>query len=35
MTIDDIKGNQVDCFWTGEDGQPNAETFPINVLRKY
>jgi len=31
MTVDSIKGNQVDCFWTGEDGQPNAETFPIDV----
>jgi uncharacterized protein YodC (DUF2158 family) len=35
MTVDSIKGNQVDCFWTGEDGQPNAETFPIGVLQKF
>jgi uncharacterized protein YodC (DUF2158 family) len=34
MTVDSIKGNQVDCFWTGEDGQPNAESFPIDVLQK-
>jgi len=35
MTVDSIKGNQVDCFRTGEDGQPNAETFPIDVLQKF
>ena len=35
MTIDSIKGNQVDCFWTGEDGQPNAESFPIDVLQNF
>jgi uncharacterized protein YodC (DUF2158 family) len=29
------KGNQVDCFWTGGDGQPNAESFPIDVLQKF
>lgn len=35
MTVGSIKGNQVDCFWTGEDGQPNAESFPIDVLQKF
>jgi uncharacterized protein YodC (DUF2158 family) len=35
MTVDSIKGRQVDCFWTGEDGQPNAESFPIDVLQKF
>ena len=35
MTVDSIKGNQVDCFWTGEDGQPNAESFPVDVLQKF
>jgi hypothetical protein len=35
MTIESAKGNQVDCFWAGLDGQPNAESFPIDVLRKY
>jgi hypothetical protein len=27
MTVDSITDNQVDCFWTGADGQPNAESF--------
>jgi uncharacterized protein YodC (DUF2158 family) len=35
MTVNGIKGNQADCFWTGEDGQPNADSFPIDVLRKF
>jgi uncharacterized protein YodC (DUF2158 family) len=35
MTVDSIKGNQVDCFWTGLDEQPNAESFPIDVLQKF
>jgi uncharacterized protein YodC (DUF2158 family) len=35
MTVDSIKGNQADCFWTGEDGQPNAESFPVDVLQRY
>jgi hypothetical protein len=35
MTIESVKGNQVDCFWAGLDGQPNAESFPIDVLQKY
>jgi len=35
MTVDSIKGNQVDCFWTDEDGQPNAEGIPIDVLQKF
>ena len=34
MTVDSIRGDQVDCFWTGGDGQINAETFPIQVLQK-
>jgi uncharacterized protein YodC (DUF2158 family) len=35
MTVDSIKGNQADCFWTGADGEPNAESFPIGVLQKF
>jgi uncharacterized protein YodC (DUF2158 family) len=35
MTVDSIKGNQVDCFWTGLDGEPNAESFPADVLKKF
>jgi uncharacterized protein YodC (DUF2158 family) len=34
MTVDSIKGDQVDCFWTGMDGAPNAESFPAGVLQK-
>jgi uncharacterized protein YodC (DUF2158 family) len=33
--VDSIKGHQVDCFWTGEDGQPNAESFSVDVLQKF
>src|ERR1700750_1417245 len=35
MTVASIRGNQVDCFWTDGDGQPNAESFPVDVLLKY
>ena len=35
MTIDSIKGNQVDCIWTGEDGEPNAQSFPADVLQNF
>jgi uncharacterized protein YodC (DUF2158 family) len=35
MTIDSIKGDQADCFWTGLDGEPNAERFPLEVLQKF
>jgi uncharacterized protein YodC (DUF2158 family) len=35
MTVDSISGDQVDCFWTGADGEPNAESFPIDVLKKF
>jgi hypothetical protein len=34
MTIGGIKGDQVDCFWIGMDGQPNADNFPTDVLQK-
>jgi uncharacterized protein YodC (DUF2158 family) len=34
MTVKGIKGNQVDCFWTDGIGQMNADSFPIDVLRK-
>ena len=30
MTFESIKGDQADCFWTGVDGQPNAESFPFS-----
>jgi uncharacterized protein YodC (DUF2158 family) len=35
MTVGSIKGDRVDCFWTGEDGAPNADSFPVDVLRKF
>jgi hypothetical protein len=35
MTVDSVKGSQVDCFWTGDDGEPNAEGFPADVLQKF
>ena len=34
MTVDSIKGDQVDCYWTDGNGQINAESFPIYVLQK-
>jgi uncharacterized protein YodC (DUF2158 family) len=34
MTVDGIKGDQVDCYWTDGNGQINAESFPIYVLQK-
>jgi hypothetical protein len=35
MTVDSIKGSLVDCFWTGMDGAPNAESFPADVLQNF
>ena len=33
MTVRDIKGDQVDCFWTDFNGQINADSFPVDVLQ--
>jgi uncharacterized protein YodC (DUF2158 family) len=33
MTVRDIKGDQVDCFWTDWNGQINADSFPVDVLQ--
>jgi len=33
MTVKDIKGDQVDCFWTDANGQINADSFPADVLQ--
>jgi uncharacterized protein YodC (DUF2158 family) len=33
MTVKDIKGDQVDCFWTDVNGQINADSFPVDVLQ--
>ena len=35
MTINRIEGDQVDCFWTDWNGQPNDATFPAYVLQKF
>jgi len=35
MTVDNIKGSGVDCYWSDWNGQPNAQTFPIEVLQKF
>ena len=34
MTVHQIDGDQVDCFWTDLTGQPNDAKFPIYVLQK-
>jgi uncharacterized protein YodC (DUF2158 family) len=33
MTVKGIKGDQVECFWTDENGQINADSFPMDVLQ--
>jgi uncharacterized protein YodC (DUF2158 family) len=35
MIVDGIRGNQVDCYWTGMDGVPISENFPAAVLQKF
>ena len=35
MTVDTVKNDQVDCFWTDGSGQANNATFPVQVLRKF
>jgi uncharacterized protein YodC (DUF2158 family) len=35
MTIRDIKGDRVDCFWTDVNGQINADSFPVDVLQTF
>jgi len=35
MTVDSIKGNQIDCYWTNWDGVPISESFPADVLQKF
>lgn len=36
MTVENIKGSGVDCYWWSDwTGQPNAQTFPIEVLQKF
>jgi uncharacterized protein YodC (DUF2158 family) len=33
MTVKDVKGSQVDCFWTDVNDQINANSFPVDVLQ--
>jgi uncharacterized protein YodC (DUF2158 family) len=33
MTVDGIKGDQVDCVWTDWDGTIASGSFPIEVLQ--
>jgi uncharacterized protein YodC (DUF2158 family) len=35
MTVDRIKGDQVDFYWTNWDGVPISESFPATVLQKF
>jgi uncharacterized protein YodC (DUF2158 family) len=35
MTVDAPNGDKVDCLWTDLNGQINAESFPVHVLRKF
>lgn len=35
MTVNAIKGDQVDCVWNDWNGQPNDATFPAYVLQKF
>jgi uncharacterized protein YodC (DUF2158 family) len=36
MTVDSVKGDQVECVWTDlNNGQPDDATFPAEMLQKY
>jgi uncharacterized protein YodC (DUF2158 family) len=35
MIVERIEGDQVDCIWTGADGEPNVKSFPIDVLQEF
>ena len=34
MTVEGIKGDHVDCFWTDFNGQINTNSFPADVLQR-
>jgi len=34
MTVEGVKGDQVDCYWSDPSGQMSAQSFPIYVLQK-
>jgi uncharacterized protein YodC (DUF2158 family) len=36
MTVDGVKGDQVECVWTDlNNGKPDDATFPADMLQKY
>ena len=35
MTVEGIKGDKADCFWTDPNGMPNDATFPVYVLQRF
>ena len=36
MTVNGVKGDQVDCVWTdSNNGQPDDATFPADLLQKF
>jgi uncharacterized protein YodC (DUF2158 family) len=36
MTVDAVKGDQVECVWTDlNNGQPDDATFPAGMLQKF
>jgi uncharacterized protein YodC (DUF2158 family) len=34
MTVNSVKGNQVDCSWAGLGGDLNAQSFPSDLLQR-
>ena len=35
MTVSAVKGDQVECVWTDDSGQPDDATFPADVLQRF
>jgi uncharacterized protein YodC (DUF2158 family) len=35
MTVSAVKGDQVECVWTDDSGQPADATFPADVLLRF
>lgn len=35
MTVDAITNDQVECVWSGADGQMDEATFPAKMLQKF
>jgi len=34
MTVSAVKGDQVECVWADDNGQPDDATFPADVLQR-